>query len=284
MKILSRARARPSIESSSARASTGRVDWAVVLRLHLGHNSELKAGRGRIPRKHPHRLERKLSEVLADHLVGLTEDVVGDGDDGAAGVLGLEDVEDLAGAGPKKFGPGQVGKQSTAGTDHWDRINSSVGNAAGKDGNDGRNGWVEGGGDTGDLLEGEDRGDVEFYAVLPEFLDQRKAGVAARIGDRNLGVNIGGPPIDFEGLAFHRNKIVGENLQRDRLGGHRVENILGKGLVVPDASLPHQGRIGRETLYVGLTVQIEDTSFVGAVSIELDLEVVEGRHRVFRLR
>ena len=46
---------------------------------------------------------------------GLGEDVVGDGDDGAAAFLGLDDVEDLAGAGPEEFGLG-LGVQEGAET------------------------------------------------------------------------------------------------------------------------------------------------------------------------
>ena len=50
-----------------------------------------------------HRLERILVEILADQRQ-LGEHVVGDGDDVAADLVGLEDVEQLARAGPEQLG------------------------------------------------------------------------------------------------------------------------------------------------------------------------------------
>jgi hypothetical protein len=53
--------------------------------------------------KHPHRFERILAEILADGLE-LAEHAVGRGDDMAAHIISLEDIQQLARTGPNQFG------------------------------------------------------------------------------------------------------------------------------------------------------------------------------------
>src|ERR1051325_1603335 len=64
--------------------------------------SEREAGLPAVREKHLHGVERVVAEVFA-HELQLFQDVVGDGDDVAADGVGLEDVEELARAGPDQL-------------------------------------------------------------------------------------------------------------------------------------------------------------------------------------
>ena len=68
--------------------------------------SEFETGVGGVGDEPVHGVERHGGEVEADHLGGFCEEVVWAGDDRTAGFPGLEEIEDLAGAGPEEFGLG----------------------------------------------------------------------------------------------------------------------------------------------------------------------------------
>jgi len=123
--------------------------------------------------------------------------------------------------------------------------------------------------------EGEEGGDVEFHAGLAELLDEGEAGVAAGVGDRDLGVNVGAPAVDLEGLALHLDEVVGEDFERDGFRGDGLEDVLGEGLVVADPGLLHQARVRRQALDVGLGVKIENAGPVRAVGVEMNGEVLD---------
>ena len=85
------------IACTAARAGRGsiRERW---------HRSSLeREARGeRVAVEHPDRLQRELLEVLAE-AVELLQQVVGDGDDVTADLVGLHEVEDLARRGPDQL-------------------------------------------------------------------------------------------------------------------------------------------------------------------------------------
>ena len=81
--------------------------------------------------EHLHRLERVLVEVLADQRE-LVQDVVGHGDDVAADLVGLEDVEQLARACPDQFRLRVASSTCAAGHHVRHRIDAGVGDAAGE--------------------------------------------------------------------------------------------------------------------------------------------------------
>ena len=193
-------------------------------------------------------------------------------DDVAAAFLGLEDVEHLAHAGPEQLGLRLALEQRAAGAHERHRIAAGVGNAAGEDGDDGRHGGIERGRDLAHLGQREDGGDVELHLLRRQFADQREGGLAARIGDGDLDVDVLAPAGELERLALHLREFVGKDLEGDGLGGDGLEDVLGEGLVILDAGLLHQGGVGGEALDVGLGVEVEDAGLVGAVGVDLDLE------------
>ena len=202
------------------------------------------------------------------------------GDDRAAGFFRLEQVEHFPGTSPEQFGLGQLGEERAARAHDGHRVNAGVGDAASEHGHDRRDCGIKRFGDAPDLGDREERGDVELHAMQTEFLDEREARFALGVGDWNLGVNVGAPRVDHEGLAFHIDDVVGEHLKRDGLGGDGLENVFGEGLVVFDAGLLHEAGVGRQALDVRLGVELENTGFVGTVGVELNLQVVEGFHCV----
>src|SRR5665213_1711825 len=69
---------------------------------------QLVAAIGSVFGEHLDRIERQLLQAHAQQLGGLRQDVMRDGDDGAAAFLGLEKIEDFARARPEQFGLGMV--------------------------------------------------------------------------------------------------------------------------------------------------------------------------------
>src|ERR1035438_9776516 len=82
--------------------------------------------------EHLHGLQGVLGEVFTNEGEFL-EDVVGGGDDVAADCVGLENVQQLAGAGPDQLGVGGLGEYFHGGSHDWDGIAAGVGNASGED-------------------------------------------------------------------------------------------------------------------------------------------------------
>src|SRR5688572_13237101 len=88
-------------------------------------STEAIAGVHRVAMEHPHGVERELVEVLAEQLQ-LAEQVVRDGDDVAAGAVGLDDVEDLARTSPDQLLPGPVGDRRDRRLDRGNGVDAGV--------------------------------------------------------------------------------------------------------------------------------------------------------------
>ena len=75
---------------------------------------------------------------------------------------------------------------------------------------------------------------------------QVEARAPVGVGDRDLHVDVVAPGRDLARLALHLVEVVGEDLERDRPVGDDLEHLAGERLVVVDARLAHQRRVGRE--------------------------------------
>ena len=73
-------------------------------------------------------------------------------------------------------------------------------------------------------------------------------------------------------------EIVGEDLERDRPVGDRGQHLAREGLVVGDAGLSHQRRIGGEPLDQRVSRHLDDAVVVGTVGENLDLEIGDPAH------
>ena len=78
--------------------------------------------------------------------------------------------------------------------------------------------------------------------------DQVEGGLAARVGDRNLDVDVLAPGRDEPGLPLHLVELVGEHLERDRTVGDGGENVARESCVIGDSGLAHQRGVGGEAL------------------------------------
>ncbi len=191
--------------------------------------------------EHLHRVERVVIEALADERQ-LLEDVVRDRDDVAADGIGLEDVQQLARAGPDELGAGLDAQDLDRFGHERDRIAAGVGDAAGEDGHvrgraarDGRRHFPH-------LLERHDGRDVHLDAGVRQTVDEVVRWHAPGVGDRDLHVDVRAPGRDLARLPLHLVELVGEDLERDRPIGNGREDLLGEAPVVGDAGLPHQRR------------------------------------------
>src|SRR5271154_4130880 len=132
-----------------------------------GNDIDGVAGLDGVIVKHLDGLERKVAEIFSEE-IELAHDVVGDGDDVAADLFGVKDVEQLAGAGPNQLGV-FVAAENFHGLSHQGkRIAAGVRDAAGKDGDVGRCAASESLVYFADLRKGEKRGGVDLNAILAE--------------------------------------------------------------------------------------------------------------------
>src|SRR5262249_52605330 len=92
---------------------------------------DLIGGSGGVAIEGLHGLARILRQILANE-IELAEELVRHGDDVAAALLGMEDVQELAGAGPKQFRLGARGGNLLARLHMRDRIDASIGDAPGE--------------------------------------------------------------------------------------------------------------------------------------------------------
>ena len=166
-------------------------------------------------------------------------------------------------------------QQCPAGAHERLGIDPGVRDAAREHADHGRHFRIQGLADTADLIEREDGGDVQLHALFAKLLDQRQSRFRARVGDRNLHVHVPAPGCDLERLTLHLGKFVGEDLEGNRLGGDALENLLRERLVVADAGLAHQRRVGRHALDERIGVEAEDAGLVGAVGKEFDAELLK---------
>ena len=67
-----------------------------------------------------------------------------------------------------------------------------------------------------DLIEGEDRGDVERYPFGRQRADELACRLPLGVGDRNLHIHVRPPCRDRTRLLGHAREVVGEDLERHR--------------------------------------------------------------------
>src|SRR5262249_12115776 len=118
-----------------------------------------------------HGFARIFRQNLADE-IELAEELVRYGDDVAAALLGMEDVQELAGAGPKQFRLGARGGNLLARLHMRDRIDASIGDAPGENRDNRRCCRMERIDNGADLIERKDRGDVERHAFGRQRADE----------------------------------------------------------------------------------------------------------------
>ena len=71
--------------------------------------------------------------------------------------------------------------------------------------------------------------------------------------------------------SLHLGEVVGEHFERDGAIGHDLEDLVGEGLVVLDAGLAHERRIGGETRDARVGGEPFDAGAVSAIGEDLDL-------------
>jgi hypothetical protein len=234
-----------------------------------GRGLQGEPGGGGVGVEHLDRFEGVLGEVFADQFE-LFEDVVGDGDDVATDLVGLEDVEQLAGTGPDEF-LGWVRLHHLDGGGHQRHgVAAGVGDSAGKDGDATWGRIGKGGGDIADLREGQKGCHVQFHFGAGKALNERAARFGLAIGDGDLHVDVLAPGGDFVGLAFHFGEVVGKDLEGNGFVGDDFEDVFGESAVVRDSGLAHEGGVGGEAGDVGLAGHFEHAGFVGAIGEDLD--------------
>ncbi len=166
----------------------------------------------------------------------------------------MEDVEQLAGAGPKQLGSRPLGKDFDGSPHHGNGVHPCIGNAASKHRNDGRGVYVQRGCDATNLFQGQQCGHVQSDAVARQAPHQRHGREALGVGHGNFYIHIAAPGGDQTRLAFHACFIVSKHFKRDRQVGDGGKNRMGKCLEVLHTGLPHQRRIGSKAFDIGFAV------------------------------
>src|SRR5262249_18969724 len=138
-----------------------------------------------------HRFARIFRQILADE-IELAQELVRHRDDVAITLLGVEDIQELAGASPKQFRLGSRGGNLLARTHMRDRIDAGIGDAPGENRDNRRCCRMERVDDGADLIEREDRGDVERHAFGRERADELARGLPLGVGAWTFNVNV--PP------------------------------------------------------------------------------------------
>src|SRR5262245_3845856 len=175
-----------SVELSKALRGSSDSPFGLLFR-HVGLDGE--AGGDRVAPEHLDGLQRIGVEILVDQ-AQLVEDVVGHRDDVAADGIRLEDVEQLARAGPDELGLGTVAQNFYRLGHQWHRVDAGVGDAAGKYRHDRGRLRRQTGGNAADLIERQDSGDVEDDTVVRQLANEIAGKFLARVGDGNLDVDV----------------------------------------------------------------------------------------------
>src|SRR3984893_8565021 len=118
-----------------------------------------------------HRFARVFRKILADEFE-LAEKLIRHRDNVTAALLGMEDVQELAGARPKQFRLGTRGGDLLARTHMRDRIDAGISDASGENRDNRHRPRMERVDNGADLIEGEDRGDVERHAFGRQRADE----------------------------------------------------------------------------------------------------------------
>ena len=138
------------------------------------------SGLGGVLGKHFHSVERQRSQVHAQQLGSLSQNVVLHRHDVAAALLGLKNVEHFAHAGPEQLGLGLAGKNFPARAHYRHGVHTGVGDASGEHRDDRGNARVENGGNGPDLLERENSSDVELHGGFGgQFPNEGYGGLTA---------------------------------------------------------------------------------------------------------
>ena len=128
-----------------------------------GAGLQRKARRLCVSSEHFYGIQRQFFQVHPGRLHCLGQNVVRHRHDGAAAIFRLKNVQHFTDAGPEQFRLGQTGQEFFALAHLRHRVNARVRNATGEHGHDCRHFGVQHFGNTGDLLQGENCGNVEFY-------------------------------------------------------------------------------------------------------------------------
>ena len=180
----------------------------------------------------------------------------------------LKNVQHLPNARPEELRTGQMPEERSAGAHLGIRIPAGVRDAAGKDGDDRWNGWLEHFSHTPHLVEREDGGDIEPNALLGQFANDPEGGFAAGIRDGNFDVDVFLPGRNLERLTPHLGKLIREDLERNGFILDRLENLPGERFVIRDPGFLHQGRIRGQALDQRVPVKAEHARLVGAIGEE----------------
>src|SRR5579885_734459 len=183
---------------------------------------ELVAGALRVAAEHGYRLARVLGQVLANERQ-LGQQIGGEGDDVAAGLIRLDDVEQLARAGPQQLSLRMRAQQRHCLADHRHWIAPRVGHAPGEQRDDGRYPVVDCFRHLLDLRERQQCSDVDLHARAGEPPDELVCALAARVRARNLDVDVRPPAGDLARLPLHLTRLVGDHLERHRDVAHALE-------------------------------------------------------------
>src|SRR6516164_690051 len=96
-----------------------------------------------------------------------------------------------------------------------DRVDPGIGNPSGKYRDDRGHARIQLGGNSLDLLDRHDRGDIEDDTLSRQRLEDRSSKFALGIRHRYLDVDVLAPARDLAALIDHGAEIVGEDLERD---------------------------------------------------------------------
>lgn len=229
----------------------------------------MEAQSGDILSETAHGIERDLVRVAAD-VLALGQNTVGRRDDLATASFRLVNVDELARGRPQDLAVGLGGGLLDRLRYKRNGIDAGIGDAAGKERDDGRRLDVNGLDHLIDLLRRKDGSDVDLDAVGRKLADQLGGGLALGGHARDLDVDVLGPGSDLASLDLYGLDVVGKDLKRHGYTGDVDQDLLGKCAVIRHAALLHKGRVGRETLNVAVLVHVEHALEVCAVSEHLD--------------
>ena len=123
------------------------------------------------------------------------------------------------------------------------------------------------------LVERQQRRYIQLDAGVRQPVNEVERGLAAGVGNGNLHIHVRAPGGDFAGLALHIRKFVGEHLERDRPIRDGAQDVPRKGLVVDDASLAHQRRIGGEALDQRISIPLQHGCLIRAIREDLHAQL-----------
>ena len=123
------------------------------------------------------------------------------------------------------------------------------------------------------LRGGEQGRHVDLHARLRTARGPAAPSTPLGRGDRDLDVHVVAPSAIFSAWRRISSAVVGEHLERNRVGGDPLEQALGELLVVGQPGLPHQRRVGREARDPLIGGEGEDPVQIRAVREDLHVEL-----------